>query len=55
MVQLAIALFLLGVGAALVGFGAVGTYSWEGGKVLFLLCMVLSVGALLRAVYMSES
>lgn len=55
MFRLAIALFLLGVGAACVGFGAAGTYAWEGGKVLFLICMALSVMALLRALYMSES
>jgi uncharacterized membrane protein YtjA (UPF0391 family) len=43
MLRLAIVFLVIALVAALVGFGGVASYSWEGAKILFFIFIVLAV------------
>jgi len=43
MLRLAIVFFVIALIAAFLGFGGVATLSWEGGKILFVVFLILAV------------
>lgn len=46
MLRLALAFFVAALAAALVGFGAFPDYTWDGAKVVFIICLVLTALAI---------
>jgi len=47
MLRLAIALLVIALIAAFFGFGVIANYTWEGGKIVFVVFLVLAVLAFL--------
>ena len=51
MIRFAIVFLVIALVAALFGFGAVASYSWEGAKILFFIFLVAFVVSLLMGVF----
>ncbi len=55
MLRLAIVLVIIALIAAFFGFGVVASYSWEGGKIVFVVFLILAVLAFLGHVFRRRS
>ena len=55
LLRLAIALLVIALIAAFFGFGVMSNYAWEGGKVVFVVFLVLAVLAFLGHVFRRRS
>ena len=55
MLRLAIVLVVIALIAAFFGFGVVASYSWEGGKVVFVVFLILAALSLLGHVFRRRS
>jgi uncharacterized membrane protein YtjA (UPF0391 family) len=55
MLRLAIVLVVIALIAAFFGFGVVAQYSWEGGKIVFVIFLILAALAFLGHVFRRRS
>ena len=55
MLRFAIVFLVIALVAALFGFGAVASYSWEGAKILFFIFLVLAVLSFLGGTFRRTS
>jgi len=55
LLRLAIALLVIALIAAFFGFGVIASYSWEGGKIVFVVFLVLAVLAFLGHAFRRRS
>ena len=55
MLRLAIVLVVIALIAAFFGFGVVSSYSWEGGKVVFVVFLILAALSFLGHVFRRRS
>lgn len=55
LLRLAIALLVIALIAAFFGFGVVASYSWEGGKIVFVIFLILAVLAFLGHAFRRRS
>jgi len=54
MLRLAVVFLVIALIAAFLGFGGVAAYSWEGGKVFFVIFVVLAAPSFLGGVFRSR-